>query len=192
MIIWTFPETNWINFIWITHFNYTNYFVLYPQNGDRIVNIDYVTSVHPMYWLNVWVSVLLLHTLPLSLVYLQIIILRSFRVECNDLSLSPKVEIFGAPMSPGECASIRSPGNCRFLTIRTAYRLIILYCSFCCGDVAKSALLYKTEKCAKSHACHGTLYALLVDDSLGCGAWRYVRRSLTSSHRGVCTFSERS
>ena len=108
----------------------------------------------------------------------------------------PKLESqggdLGAPMSPGECASIRSPGNCRFLTIRTAYRLIILYCSFCCGDVAKSALLYKTEKCAKSHACHGTLYALLVDDSLGCGAWRYVRRSLTSSHRGVCTFSERS
>jgi len=29
--------------------NYTNYFVLYPQNGDRIVNIDYVTSFHPVY-----------------------------------------------------------------------------------------------------------------------------------------------
>jgi len=28
--------------------NYTNYFVLYSQNGDRIVSIDYVTSLfHP-------------------------------------------------------------------------------------------------------------------------------------------------
>jgi len=27
--------------------NYTNYFVLYSQNGDRIVSIDYVTSFHP-------------------------------------------------------------------------------------------------------------------------------------------------
>ena len=26
-----------------------NYFVLYPQNGDRIMNIDYVTTFHPMY-----------------------------------------------------------------------------------------------------------------------------------------------
>jgi len=30
-------------------FNYTNYFVLYPQHGDRIVNIDYVTSFHSIY-----------------------------------------------------------------------------------------------------------------------------------------------
>ena len=29
--------------------NYTNNFVLYSQNGDRIVNTDYVTSFHPMY-----------------------------------------------------------------------------------------------------------------------------------------------
>ena len=27
--------------------------VLCPQNGDRIVNIDYVTSLHPMYIINV-------------------------------------------------------------------------------------------------------------------------------------------
>ena len=165
--------------------------MLYPQNGDRIVNIDYVTSVHPMYWLNVWVSVLLLHTLPLSLVYLQIIILRSFRVECNDLSLSPKVEIWEHQCLRASVPRSDRPGIAAFWRSGRP-RLIILYCSFCSGDVAKSALLYKTEKCAKSHACHGTLYALLVDDSLGCGAWRYVRRSLTSSHRGVCTFSERS
>jgi len=29
--------------------NSTHYAVLYPQNGDRIVTIDYVTSFHPMY-----------------------------------------------------------------------------------------------------------------------------------------------
>ena len=29
--------------------NSTHYAVLYPQNGDRIVTIDYVTSHHPMY-----------------------------------------------------------------------------------------------------------------------------------------------
>jgi len=29
--------------------NSTYYTVLYPQNGDRIVNIDYVTSLHPIY-----------------------------------------------------------------------------------------------------------------------------------------------
>ena len=29
--------------------NSTHYAVLYPQNGDRIVTIDYVTSLHPMY-----------------------------------------------------------------------------------------------------------------------------------------------
>ena len=28
--------------------NSTNYTVLYPQNGDRAVNIDYVTSLHAM------------------------------------------------------------------------------------------------------------------------------------------------
>jgi len=26
-----------------------HYIVLYPQNGDRIVTIDAVTSLHPMY-----------------------------------------------------------------------------------------------------------------------------------------------
>jgi len=31
-------------------FNSTHYVVLYPQNGDRIVTIDSVTSFHPMYW----------------------------------------------------------------------------------------------------------------------------------------------
>jgi len=29
--------------------NSTHYAVLYPQNGHRIVTIDYVTSLHPMY-----------------------------------------------------------------------------------------------------------------------------------------------
>jgi len=33
--------------------NYTHYAVLYPQNGDRIVTIDYVTSLHSMYSLYV-------------------------------------------------------------------------------------------------------------------------------------------
>jgi len=32
-------------------FNSTHYVVLYPQNGDRIVTIDSVTSFHPMYTL---------------------------------------------------------------------------------------------------------------------------------------------
>ena len=27
-----------------------HYIVLYPQNGDRIVSIDSVASIHPMYW----------------------------------------------------------------------------------------------------------------------------------------------
>ena len=31
-------------------FNSTHYGVLYPQNGDRIVTTDSVTSLHPMYW----------------------------------------------------------------------------------------------------------------------------------------------
>ena len=30
-------------------FNLTHHVVLYPQNGDRIVAIDSVTSFHPMY-----------------------------------------------------------------------------------------------------------------------------------------------
>jgi len=29
-------------------FNSTHYIVLYPQNGDRVVTIDSVTSLHPM------------------------------------------------------------------------------------------------------------------------------------------------
>ena len=31
-------------------FNSTHYGVLYPQNGDRIVTTDSVTSLHAMYW----------------------------------------------------------------------------------------------------------------------------------------------
>jgi len=30
-------------------FNFTHYAMLYPQNGDRIVAIDFVTSPHPMF-----------------------------------------------------------------------------------------------------------------------------------------------
>jgi len=30
-------------------FNRTHYVVLYPQNGDRVVTIDAVTSLHPVY-----------------------------------------------------------------------------------------------------------------------------------------------
>jgi len=30
-------------------FNSTHHIVLYPQNGDRIVTIDSVTSLHPVY-----------------------------------------------------------------------------------------------------------------------------------------------
>ena len=30
-------------------FNSTHYVVLYPQNGDRIVTIESVTSLHPMH-----------------------------------------------------------------------------------------------------------------------------------------------
>ena len=30
-------------------FKSTHYIVLCPQNGDRIVTIDYVTSLHPVY-----------------------------------------------------------------------------------------------------------------------------------------------
>jgi len=29
--------------------NFTQYAVFYPQNGDRTVTIDFVTSLHPMY-----------------------------------------------------------------------------------------------------------------------------------------------
>jgi len=29
--------------------NSASYNELYPQNGDRIVNMDYVTSLHPLY-----------------------------------------------------------------------------------------------------------------------------------------------
>ena len=32
-----------------SHFNSAHCVVLYPQNGDRIVTIDSVTSLHPMY-----------------------------------------------------------------------------------------------------------------------------------------------
>jgi len=31
---------------------------LYPQNGERIVTIDSVTSIHPMYWCHVYCGVL--------------------------------------------------------------------------------------------------------------------------------------
>jgi len=30
-------------------FNSTHYVVLYPQNGDRIVTVDSVTLLHPVY-----------------------------------------------------------------------------------------------------------------------------------------------
>jgi len=30
--------------------NFTHYAMLHSQNGDRIVTIDCVTSLHPMYW----------------------------------------------------------------------------------------------------------------------------------------------
>ena len=33
----------------ISPFNSAHYIVLYPQNGDRTVIIDSVTSLHPMY-----------------------------------------------------------------------------------------------------------------------------------------------
>ena len=33
----------------LRNFNPTQYIVLYPQNGDCIVTIDSVTSVHHMY-----------------------------------------------------------------------------------------------------------------------------------------------
>jgi len=29
--------------------NSTHYATLYPQNGDRIVAVDFVTSIHPVY-----------------------------------------------------------------------------------------------------------------------------------------------
>jgi len=32
-------------------FNSMHYIVLYPQNGDRIVTIDSVTSLHPIYYI---------------------------------------------------------------------------------------------------------------------------------------------
>jgi len=39
-------------------YSYTHYAMLYPQNGDRIVDIDSVTSLHPMYrnfsWFSCW------------------------------------------------------------------------------------------------------------------------------------------
>jgi len=53
MIMRTFSETNWLNFIWITgkssSTNSTHYAKLHPQNCDRIVTIDSVTSMHLMY-----------------------------------------------------------------------------------------------------------------------------------------------
>jgi len=33
--------------------NCTHYAMLYPQNGDRIVAVDFATSFHPMYSLAV-------------------------------------------------------------------------------------------------------------------------------------------
>jgi len=49
MIIWAFSQTTWSNSIWITWYIFTHYATLYPQNGERIVAIDSVTSIHPMY-----------------------------------------------------------------------------------------------------------------------------------------------
>jgi len=39
--------------------NFTHYATLYPQNGDRIVTIDSVTSFHPMYNLAVDLTAIL-------------------------------------------------------------------------------------------------------------------------------------
>jgi len=36
--------------------NYRNYFELYPQNGDRIVNIDYATLFHPVYTADLYID----------------------------------------------------------------------------------------------------------------------------------------
>jgi len=53
VIIWTFSlNTDSILFRWhdkSSPFNSTHHVVLYPQNGDRIVTIYYVTSLHPVY-----------------------------------------------------------------------------------------------------------------------------------------------
>jgi len=53
VIIWTFSKTNFsISFEQhdkSSPFNSAHYIVLYPQNGDRIVTTDSVTSLHPMY-----------------------------------------------------------------------------------------------------------------------------------------------
>jgi len=57
MIMWTFSETKWLNFIWITWYsksspiNSTHYAKLYPQNGVCIVTIDSVMSIHLMHTL---------------------------------------------------------------------------------------------------------------------------------------------
>ena len=55
VVIWTLSQTNWFNFIRITDnsspFNSTQYIVLYPQNGDRIMTIDSVTSLHHVCYL---------------------------------------------------------------------------------------------------------------------------------------------
>ena len=39
---------NVIHRVTVTPFNSTHHIMLYPQNGDRIVTIDSVTSLHPM------------------------------------------------------------------------------------------------------------------------------------------------
>jgi len=53
VIIWTFSKlTDSVLFAWhdkCLPFISTHYVVLYPQNGDRNVTINYVTSYHPMY-----------------------------------------------------------------------------------------------------------------------------------------------
>ena len=47
-----FYLNNTINLRHLTRrINPRHYVVLYPQNGDRIVTIDSVTSLHPMYFL---------------------------------------------------------------------------------------------------------------------------------------------
>ena len=52
-IIRTFCKTNWFDFIWkhdkSSPFNSTHYIASYPQDGDRIVTIDSVTLLHPVY-----------------------------------------------------------------------------------------------------------------------------------------------
>ena len=61
MNIRTFSKTNWFN-LFEQHdksspFISTHYVVLYPQNGDRIVTIDFVTSLHPVYFASAAVAV---------------------------------------------------------------------------------------------------------------------------------------